>query len=362
MFRSRGGDRRHGVAVAFLRQRRLYRDFNLPTGYIGVMNPPTRTPSSALRPLALLPALIAIALALLPASGALAASAPGVSTGSASSITFSSAILSGSVNPNGQITNYVFQYGTTSGYGGQTPLGPAGNGTISIRLTQSVAGLQPGTTYHYRIVAASSTGGTSNGKDRTFKTASVPLSVQIAGVPNPVVFGNPFVVEGNLSGTGAANHVVVLQANQFPYLAGFHNVGNPELTSSTGGFSFPFVGLLENAQLRVVTVGKPEVSSPVIVEGVAVRVSFHAHRTRRRGHVRLYGTVAPAEVGALVGFQLLAPGKSINEGGTVVKAGTSTVSSFSRVIRVRHPGLYRALIRVTDGAHVSNYSAPIFVR
>lgn len=328
------------------------------------MNPLTRTlrllQRTGPRRLALLAVLSALVLAL-TAPGALAASAPGVSTGGASSITFSSAILSGSVNPNGQVTNYVFQYGTTTAYGGQTPLGPAGNGTISIRLTQGVAGLQPGTTYHYRIVAVSSAG-TSNGRDRTFKTASIPLSVQIAGVPNPVVFGNPFVVEGNLSGTGAANHEVVLQANRFPYLGGFQNVGNPELTNRTGGFSFPFVGLLENAQLRVVTVGKPEVSSPVIVEGVAVRVSFHAHRTRRRGRVRLYGTVAPAEVGALVGFQLLRPGNSVNQGGTVVKPGTSSVSRFSRVIRVRHPGLYRALVRVTDGAHVSNYSAPVFVR
>ncbi len=323
-------------------------------------SPATFTRHAVLRPFLSLLAPLAVVFAL-TTSAALAASAPSVSTGSASSVGFSSAILSGSVNPNGQITNYVFQYGTTSGYGGQTPLAPAGNGTISIKLTQSVAGLQPGTTYHYRIVAVSS-GGPSNGKDRTFKTASIPLAVQIAGVPNPVVFGAPFVVEGNLSGTGAANHEVVLQANQFPYLAGFHNVGNPELTSSTGGFSFPFVGLLENAQLRVVTVGKPEVSSPVIVEGVAVRISFHAHRTRHRGFVRLYGTVAPAQVGALVGFQLLRPGKSVNEGGTVVKSATPTVSRFSRVIRVRHPGLYRALVRVTDGAHVSNYSAPVFVR
>jgi hypothetical protein len=312
------------------------------------------------RPFAVLLALVAIAL-VLPAPGALAAPTPGVRTSNASSITFSSAILFGSVNPNGLITNYVFQYGTTSGYGGQTPLAPAGNGTISIRLSQSVAGLQPGTTYHYRIVAVNSAG-TANGKDRTFKTASVPLSVQIAGVPNPVVFGNPFVVEGNLSGTGAAKREVVLQSNPFPYLGGFHNVGNPEVTNSTGGFSFPYIGLLENAQVRVVTVGKPEVSSPVVVEGVAVRVSFHAHRTRHHGRVRLYGTVAPAEVGALVGFQLLRPGNSINQGGTVVKTGTPTVSRFSRVIHVRHRGLYRALVKVSDGAHVSNYSAPIFVR
>jgi len=255
----------------------------------------------------------------------------------------------------------VFQYGATSGYGGQTPLAPAGNGTISIKLSQTITGLQPGTTYHYRIVAVNGAG-TANGGDRTFKTASVPLSVQIVGVPNPVVFGNPFLVEGHLSGTGATNHEVVLQANPFPYLAGFQNVGNPEITNGAGGFSFPYLGLLENAQLRVVTVGGSVVTSPVVVESVAVRVSFHARRARRRGYVRLYGTVTPAEVGALVGFQLLQPGNSVNEGGTVVKAGTSNVSQFSRVVRVRRPGLYRALVKVSDGAHVSNYSEPILVR
>lgn len=299
---------------------------------------------------------------VLPASGALAAtSTPGVITSGSTNVTYSSAILYGYVNAHGLATSFVFQYGTSSGYGGQTPLAPAGNGTISIKLSQTVSGLQPGTTYHYRIVAVNSAG-TTNGGDRTFKTANVPLSVQIAGVPNPVLFGNPFVVEGHLSGTGAANHEVVLQANPFPYLGGLKDVGNPELTSSSGGFSFPYVGLLENAQLRVVTVGKPEVASPVVVENVAVRVSFHVRRAARRGYAYLYGTVAPAEVGALVGFQLLQPGGSVNEGGTVVKAGTSGVSRFGRAIRVRHAGLYRALVKVSDGAHVFNYSEPILIR
>ena len=308
-------------------------------------------------------ALTAGAVALLAASGQAAAPArPSPYTGGVSNVTYSSAILYGYVNPHGQPTNYVFQYGTTSGYGGQTPLAPAGNGTTSIKVNLAVTGLQPATTYHFRLVAISPAG-TTDGKDVTFKTANVPLSVQIVGAPNPVVFGNPFFVEGNLSGTGAANHEVVLQANPFPYLGGFKTVGNPEVANSAGGFSFPFVGLLENTQLRVVTVGKPEVVSPVVLESVAVRVSFHVRRARRRGFVRLYGTVAPAEVGALVGFQLLTPGRSTNEGGTVVKAGTATVSRFSRIIRIRHHGLYRALVKVSnDGAHVSNYSVPILVR
>ncbi len=131
---------------------------------------------------------------------------------------------------------------------------------------------------------------------------------------------------------------------------GFQTVGNPEVTNAAGGFSFPFLGLLQNAQLRVVTVGNPLVISPVVTENVAVRVSFHARSAHRRGYMRLYGAVTPAEAGALVGFQLLQPGKSVNEGGTVVKAATPTVSTFSRVVRVRHPGLYRALIKMSDGA------------
>jgi hypothetical protein len=321
----------------------------------------TRFVRRRLRLLVVLASMVC-AVALLASSGeAAASSAPGIANGSVSNVTYSSVILHDEVNPHGQVTNYVFQYGTTSGYGAQTPLAPAGNGTISIEVSQVITGLQPATVYHYRVVAVSSAG-TTDGIDHTFTTAKVPLSLQIVGAPNPVVFGSPFFVEGTLSGTDASTHEVVLQANPFPYLGGFKTVGNPDVTNSAGGFSFPLLGLLENAQLRVVTVGKPVVSSPVVVESVAVRVSFHVRSTRRRGYVRLFGTVAPAEAGALVGFQLLTPGRSVNEGGTVVKAGTASVSRFSRVVRLRHRGLYRALVKVFDGAHVSNYSEPILIR
>jgi hypothetical protein len=305
----------------------------------------------------------AFALALPVAAGQAASpTAPAVSTAGTTNVSYSSAILSGSVDSRGQATNYVFQYGPTRSYGSQTPLSPAGSGTITVRVSQAITGLQALTTYHYRIVA-SSPAGVAQGHDRTFTTPKIPLSVAITGVPNPVVFGNSFLVEGTLSGTGAGNHDIVLQANPYPYLGGFKDVGNPEVPNPAGVFSFPFLGLLENAQVRVVTVGKPAVSSPVVLESVAVRISFHARSVARRGFVRLYGTVAPAEVGALVGFQLLQPGhRSVNEGGTAVTAGSATASRFSRVVRVSRRGLYRALIKVSDGAHVSNYSNPVLVR
>jgi hypothetical protein len=258
-------------------------------------------------------------------------------------------------------TNFAFQYGPTRHYGTQTPLAAAGSGAKPVKVSQAVTGLQPNTLYHYRLVAFGAT--TTLGQDRTFVTPKVPLSLAIAGVPNPVVFGSPFSVVGNLAGTNGGGRQVALTIKAFPYMGGFTQLGNTEVTSATGGFSFPVVGLLENAQMVVVTASKPQVSSAVLLETVAVRVAFHARHANRSGFFRLYGTVAPAEVGAEVGFQLLKPGhRSVNEGGTRVTAASATGSRFSKVMRVPHHGLYRALVKIKDGSHVSNYSAPVLIR
>ncbi len=311
-------------------------------------------------------ALIAVALltcaAVCTGPVQAAEAAPTINAVWSAGVTFSTATLKGEINPNGQATNYYFQYGKTSGYGAQTPLAPAGSAKQPVQLSQQISGLQALTTYHYRLVATSPAG-TSASTDHTFSTPKIPLSLQIAGVPNPVPFNNPFVVEGALTGTGSASHAIVLQANVFPFTAGFTQLGNPELTSASGGFSFPVVGLQVTAQLRVQTVGAPTMTSPVVTENVAVLVTFHARRTHRAGRWRLYGTVVPGEAGALVGFQrLVAGGRTVNAGGTAVRSGTSTLSSFSRTVRVRHRGLYRALVQIADGSHVSAYSAPVLIR
>ncbi len=311
----------------------------------------------------LLGALVSSALAA--STLAAAPALPAASTGGVSSVTPSSAVLHGSLDAKARPTNYLFQYGTTKFYGGQTPLAPGGQASSTIQVSQAIGGLQANTTYHYRILATNASGSTP-GVDRTFKTPKVPLSLQIAGAPNPVPFGDPFAVQGTLLGTGNAGRVVALQINPFPYTAGFTTLGNFEVTSSAGSFSFPVVGLLTNTQLRVVTTGAPYVTSPVVVEGVAVQVTLHVrrvHRHRRGNFVRFYGTITPAELGAHVGFQLLRSGApSINQGGTIVTSGAPTVSSFSTVVRIRRRGVYQALVQVFDGSHVSAYSAPIRIR
>jgi FG-GAP-like repeat len=98
---------------------------------------------------------------------------PTVSTGTPSGIQFKRATLHGTLNPNARETHYYFQYGTTTAYGSSTPEVDAGLGTGSVSESATVTGLQPGTTYHYRLVATNGSG-TTYGGDQAFTTAAPP--------------------------------------------------------------------------------------------------------------------------------------------------------------------------------------------
>jgi hypothetical protein len=298
-------------------------------------------------------------LVLAPAASALAL--PGVSTGAATGVSYGAATLTGLVNPHGSNTSYYFQYGPTRAFGAQTALADAGAGTATVKVAVPVGGLQPVTAYYYRLIAVNSAGA-ATGRDAAFKTAKVPLSLAITAGPNPTIFGGTLVIQGTLSGTGNGDVPVSLQSNPFPYTQGFVNTGNPELTSAIGGFSFPFVGLTQATQFRVVTTTKPVVASPVAIEGVAVKVEAHVAGTRRRHHARIYGTVTPAIDGMEVGIMRVVGGHEVLVAGTVLLHHNATSSRFSRVIRVKRHGLYRVFVKVTNGAQSSNYSVPLFIR
>jgi hypothetical protein len=104
------------------------------------------------------------------------ASAPAAVTGTASSVTATSATLNGTVDPNGRPTTWYVEYGTSTSYGSKTAARSAGSGTSQVNVAAGVSGLSPGRTYHYRVVATSDAG-TSNGADRTFTTGAAPGSV-----------------------------------------------------------------------------------------------------------------------------------------------------------------------------------------
>ena len=114
-------------------------------------------------------------------------SVPLVSTGSSQGVTASTVTLSGTVDPDGLPTIYYFQYGGTSAYGQQSPIGEAGGATSSAPHAIFVNGLAPGHTYHYRIVASNENDGTlqtAYGQDQTFTTPSTPPILTGTAVSN----------------------------------------------------------------------------------------------------------------------------------------------------------------------------------
>jgi len=99
--------------------------------------------------------------------------APAATTTGASSVRDSTATLSGTVNPNGQATTAIFEYGTGTSYGTKTAAKNLGSGRSTSTVSIPVTRLAAGTTYHFRIVASNATG-TSAGSDQTFATTGPP--------------------------------------------------------------------------------------------------------------------------------------------------------------------------------------------
>jgi hypothetical protein len=97
-------------------------------------------------------------------------------TGSATSVTTTSATLNGTVDANGRATTWFFEYGTSTSYGTKTAEKSAGSGTNATGVAAPVSGLTRGRLYHYRLVATSDAG-TSRGADQTFSTTTAPTAV-----------------------------------------------------------------------------------------------------------------------------------------------------------------------------------------
>ncbi|HMH47798.1 MAG TPA: hypothetical protein VK538_08795 [Solirubrobacteraceae bacterium] len=325
--------------------------------------------------------LLAGALLGLPSAASAAKTAPRaplVSTGGVKQARGSTATLLGAVNPHGLVTSYHFQYGPTVAYGSQTTPGSIPAGFAKVTVGQVVGGILRG--YHYRLVASNASG-SKNGRDRIYspkKTTSSKFT--LAKSSGPTVFGSPYTLTGTLSGTGAGNRGIELQASPFPFLAAFEAVGAPIVTkavgafSSVGAFSFHVASLSTTTQFRVNTLDLRPVYSPIVTQHVAVRVILKVRSSRRRGFVRLYGTVAPAEVGARVSFQLrkpARPGKSektserttkfVTQFTSSVKRGTQKVSRFSAIVRIRTGGRYRAYVQPKKGAVVAGSSATVLL-
>ncbi len=109
------------------------------------------------------------------------APAPSAVTGAPSVVGASTAAVSGAVNPDGAAATYAFELGVYNGSATKYGIvfsGPAGAGTIPVEETLPLTGLQPGTTYAYRITVKSGYG-TQTGSPVLFTTAGLPAVLEV---------------------------------------------------------------------------------------------------------------------------------------------------------------------------------------
>lgn len=120
---------------------------------------------------------------------------PIVLTSAASAVTETTATLKGSVNPNGQATEYTFEWGTTSAYTQLVgPLPVLGEDRISHTESTVLSGLSPGTVYHFRLVAKNLSGPVT-GVDREFVTVAPPPPKEPSPEPLPAPSPGPTIPE-----------------------------------------------------------------------------------------------------------------------------------------------------------------------
>jgi len=170
---------------------------------------------------------------------------PIVITKPATGITPTSAILNGSVNPNGLATTCHFEYGNTTSYGNNTPYIQAGSGIATLETNGTLTGLISGTTYHFHLVGTNSAG-TSNGIDMFFTPgAAVLTTLPVTSVTLTTAFSGGIITsDGSFDVTGRGT---CWSSDPNPTISGNHTTDG----SGTGLFNSSIGGLSSNTLYHI---------------------------------------------------------------------------------------------------------------
>src|SRR5438105_315586 len=112
-------------------------------------------------------------------------------TNPATLVASSSATLNGTVDPHGFSTSVHFEYGTKTSYG-TTTASQTKTGNTYQNVSANISGLSASTTYHFRIVATTST-------DTLSLHDALPISLSPTGSPVPIT--NPATLVASSSAT-----------------------------------------------------------------------------------------------------------------------------------------------------------------
>jgi hypothetical protein len=105
---------------------------------------------------------------------------PSIEAFTSKNVTAQSADLEARINPNGEETEYYFEYGTATSYGATAPIPPGSlpPGNVAQSVVVPISGLD-GVLYHFRIVAKNKWG-TTTSEDQTFNFYPPPCPNSLA--------------------------------------------------------------------------------------------------------------------------------------------------------------------------------------
>jgi hypothetical protein len=288
---------------------------------------------------------------------------PAVSRTTAREITSRGARLATTVDPNGLETTVRFEYGRSTSYGTTTARVSAGAGDRGIPLSIVTGSLRPYTRYHYRAVATNSAG-TTRSLNRSFVTPREPTGISIAVTPSRVVWSGAVSVIGRVLGTSVGGTRIALERQDWPFSAGFSQIGDTKTAGGDGSFRFDLPSIFVTMQMRVVTRSGTAISSPIRTASSAVKVGARSQSAGRR-RSRILGAIWPSVPNGRVSLQKRSPrGKWV-----VVRRRNAQPLDANRsryrfsVKRKKRVGRYRVVVLARDGgAHVPGRSREVRVR
>ncbi len=288
---------------------------------------------------------------------------PAVTATAARDVNSRGARLITTADPNGLDTSVRFEYGRTTGYGSYTARAGAGAGDRGVPISIPLTGLRPHARYHFRA-AATNSAGTTRSLDRSFVTPREPTGVSIAITPSRVLWSGSLSVIGRVAGTSVGGTKLALQRQDWPFSAGFSQLGGTRTASSDGSFRFDIPSVFVTTQYRVVTQTTTVVSSAIRTASSAVKVGARS-RSAGRKRSRVLGAIWPLVPKGRVSLQKRSP----KGHWSVVRRRTATPLDANRsryrfsVKRKKRVGRYRVVVLARDGgAHVPGRSREVRVR
>ena len=181
------------------------------------------------------------------------------------------------------------------------------------------------------------------------RAASAPTGkgdLTISAKPLTITFGQATTISGKVKGPLKDPVLVTLQRNPYPFTDGLFEGAGTTLSANNGNYAFSGVRPGLNTRYRASALVPPKTSIEVEVQ-VRINVVLHlSDRTPRAGQrVRFFGTAAPQHDGRTVRIQRQTQAgswKTVSR--TLLRDAGDAQSKFSRRVRVRRDGVYRARV------------------